>query len=211
MHETSRVLSHMIIRICPFWKVEVKGKENISRDQTYIIVANHQSMYDIPLTSHIPLNFKWVSKKEVYKIPIFGWVLWLRGDIGIERGGLSSTKKMLKIARRYIQNKISLVVYAEGTRSKTGRINRFKEGAFIIAKMTGTPILPVVIDGTWIVMNHKGFGLKMPNKFRITILDPIPVEEVKRLDVTELSALCKGRIESVYKEVSGVGYENENV
>lgn len=209
VHEASRFLSHMIVRICPLWSVSISGREHVDRSKSYVIVANHQSMLDIPLMANMPLNFKWVSKREVYKIPFFGWVLWLRDDIGIERGGLSSTKKMLRSAKKFISNGISLVIYPEGTRSKTGKMGAFKEGAFIVAKTTGAPILPVVIDGTWIVGNWKGFGLKMPTKLRMTILEPIPAEDVKKMDLKSLSDLTKRRIETVYKELNNTGYENE--
>lgn len=209
IQEASRFLSYTIIKICPLWSVSVSGKEHIDKKQNYIIISNHQSMLDIPLMAHIPLNFRWVSKREVYKIPFFGWFLWLRSDIGIDRGGLSSTKKMLKTARKYIANNISLVIYPEGTRSRTGRINQFKEGAFIVAKTTNSPILPIVVDGTWEVSNWAGFGLKMPTKLRMTVLEPISAETVKKLDIKELAGLTKKRIEDVYKEISGVGYENE--
>lgn len=208
LQEASRFLSHMIIRICPLWSVDIVGKEKIDRSQTYIIVANHQSMLDIPIMANIPLNFRWVAKREVYKIPFIGWVMWLRQDIGIERGGLSSTKKMLRAAMKYVSKGVSLVIYPEGTRSKTGKFGRFKEGAFIVAKTTNAPILPIVIDGTWIVGNWKGFGLKMPTRLRMTILDPIPAEEVKKMGLVELSDSVKGRLESVYREINNTGYEN---
>lgn len=207
VHETSRFLSYMIIKICPLWSVKIDGKENIDKKQTYAIIANHQSMLDIPLMANVPLNFRWVAKREVYKMPFFGWVLWMRDDIGIERGGLSSTKKMLMVAKKKISQKISIVIYPEGTRSKTGKFGEFKEGAFIVAKMTGVPILPIVIDGTWIVGNWGGFGLKMPTKLRMTILEPIPAEQIKNMSLKEISDMCKERMEAVYRKVNNTGYE----
>lgn len=208
LHHASRFLSGMILWICPLWMVSVKGREFIDRKQSYIVVANHQSMLDIPLLAALPLYFKWVSKKEVYKIPIFGWVLWMRDDIGIERGGLSSTKKMLLEAKKFVKMGLSIVIYPEGTRSKTGRVNKFKEGAFIMAKSAGAPILPIVIDGTWSIGNHLGFGLKMPTRLTINILEPIGLEEVKKLSVSELTAVTHDRILAVHKSVEPALYEN---
>ncbi|MFI3268322.1 MAG: lysophospholipid acyltransferase family protein [Rikenellaceae bacterium] len=202
----SRVLSYVIIRLWPFWRVKVNGLENIDKSKTYIIVCNHQSMFDIPIMAYIPLNFRWVAKREVYKIPFIGWVTWMRGDIGIERGGLSSTKKMLKTARKYVANKISLVIYAEGTRSKTGKMNQFKEGAFIVAKTTGKDILPVVIDGTWSLANDSKFGLKCSAKMTLTVLESIPAEQIRKMDIKEISDTVKDRIETTYIANGGVGY-----
>ncbi|HIS34625.1 MAG TPA: 1-acyl-sn-glycerol-3-phosphate acyltransferase [Candidatus Avirikenella pullistercoris] len=209
LHQASCFLSMMIIRICPLWSIHVSGKEFIDKKQSYVIVSNHQSMLDIPLMVNVPLNFKWVSKKEVYKMPIFGWVLWLRDDIGIERGGLTSTKKMLYKCKHFIEKGLSIVIYPEGTRSKTGRVNAFKEGGFIVAKSSNVPILPVVIDGTWVVSNHMGIGLKMPNRLSLTILEPIPASEVKRLSLKELTQLAHDRILSVHKTLSPDLYEEE--
>ena len=210
LDKASYFLSMMIIRICPAWKVEVRGREFVDKAQNYVITSNHQSMLDIPLMANIPLNFRWVAKKEVYKMPIFGWVLWLRNDIGIERGGLSSTKKLLKKSREFLKLGLSIAIFPEGTRSRTGKINAFKEGAFIIAKSSETPILPVVIDGTWIVSNHLGFGLKMPTRLRLTILEPIPASEVKKLSLKELSELTRNRIVSVYEQLAPEHHQTNN-
>lgn len=202
----SRILSYVIIRLWPLWRVKVNGLENIDKTKTYIIVCNHQSMFDIPIMAYIPLNFRWVAKREVYKMPFIGWVTWMREDIGIERGGLSSTKKMLKTARNYVANKISLVIYAEGTRSKTGKLNQFKEGAFIVAKTTGKDILPVVIDGTWALANDSKFGLKAKSTMTLTVLEPIPAEKIRKMDIKEISDTVKDKIETTYIANGGAGY-----
>ena len=86
LHRASRLWSLGIYHLCPFWKIEVNGREKIDRSKPYVIVTNHQSMLDVPLMYVLPLNFKWVSKREVMKFPIFGWVLRMHGDIAIERG-----------------------------------------------------------------------------------------------------------------------------
>ena len=94
---------------------------------TYIVAPNHQSMMDIPMVSTIlDQNFKFVSKREVYNMPIIGWILWLRGDIAIERGGLQSVKKFIKDAKANLEDKTSTVIFPEGTRSKNGRVGKLK-------------------------------------------------------------------------------------
>ncbi|MFI3314966.1 MAG: lysophospholipid acyltransferase family protein, partial [Rikenellaceae bacterium] len=166
------------------------------------IAPNHQSMMDIPLIGTvIPQIFRYVAKREVYRIPIIGWVVWLRDDIAIERGGMMSAKKMLKDAKRYISMGVSITIFPEGTRTKSGRVNEFKEGAFIIAKSTSTPILPVVIDGTWAVSNYFGGFLKMPTQFRMTILDPIDSQVVKEKNLKELALYTHDIIYNEHKKL----------
>ncbi len=211
MHYASMYFCMMIIRLCPFWDVEVSGTEKIDRDKTYIIASNHQSMMDIPLIGHtIPLIFRYVSKREVYKIPIIGWVLWLRDDIGIERGGAQSAKKMLLKAKELVNKKVSIMIFPEGTRTRSGRVEEFKEGAFMMAKSNALPVLPIVIEGTWEVSNYFGNILKMPTKFQLTVLDPIPAEEIKAMKVREITQKVESIIRSAHEEIKPNIYKNNN-
>ena len=79
LHWASRMWSYGIFRLCPWWRIRIEGAEKIDRSRPWVIVTNHQSMLDIPLMYVLPTTFKWVSKKEVQKMPVFGWVLWMHG------------------------------------------------------------------------------------------------------------------------------------
>lgn len=186
VHHASRLWAKGIYRSNIFWSVRTEGKERVDRTQPYLIVTNHQAMLDIPLMYVIPLNFKWVSKKEVQRIPIFGWVLWMHGDIAIERGASRSAREMIKKADERLKNGTSVIMFPEGTRSKDGEIGRFKEGAFLAARHSGVGILPVVHEGNGSVL--KGWQMRTPHKFRVRILDPISAEEVANTPVKELTA-----------------------
>ena len=142
LHWASRVWSYGIFRLCPLWKLRVEGREKIDRSRPWVIVTNHQSMLDIPLMYVLPLNFKWVSKKEVQKMPIFGWVLWMHGDIPVERGSRRSAKRMMERCVERLSRGTSVIVFPEGTRTRTGEIGRFKDGAFLVAKSAGVAHLP---------------------------------------------------------------------
>ena len=142
LHWASRVWSYGIFRLCPLWKLRVEGREKIDRSRPWVIVTNHQSMLDIPLMYVLPLNFKWVSKKEVQKMPIFGWVLWMHGDIPVERGSRRSAKRMMERCVERLSRGTSVIVFPEGTRTRTGEIGRFKDGAFLVAKSAGVGIQP---------------------------------------------------------------------
>ncbi len=183
-HRLSRFWSKMIYRLCPWWKVRVTGLENVIYGRPYVVVSNHQAMLDIPLLYVLPFDFKWVSKREVYKIPIFGWVLWMHGDVAIERGGTASAKAMLAKCEAYLKRGVSVVMFPEGTRTKTGRVNAFKEGAMILAQQSGADILPVVIDGTFDAFG-KG-GIAAPHTFQVRILAPIGTDEISRASTREL-------------------------
>ncbi len=185
LHRASRIWSMGIYRLCPLWRIEVTGREKIEPRRPYVIVTNHQSMLDVPLMYVLPLNFKWISKREVMKFPIFGWVLQMHGDIAIERGSSRSARHMVEEAKKYLLRGVSVILFPEGTRTKTGRIGRLKEGAFLVAKSAGVGVIPVVHDGNFEV--HRGWRLRMPHTFRVRVLDPISPETVAAKSVRELT------------------------
>lgn len=207
LHRASRLWSLGIYRLCPFWKIEVNGREKIDRSKPYVIVTNHQSMLDVPLMYVLPLNFKWVSKREVMKFPIFGWVLRMHGDIAIERGSSSSARHMMTMADDYLRRGTSVILFPEGTRTKTGRMGRFKEGGFLMAKSAGVGILPVVHDGNYEVLN--GWRLRMPHRFRVQVLDPIAPERVMATDVKQLTREVEQMMGDLHRQMAPEYYAEE--
>lgn len=184
LHAASRFWCKLFYTANPFWKVELEGVENIDPKKAYVIVTNHQSMLDIPIMYFIMLNFKWVSKKEVMSWPIFGWVLMMHGDIKIDRGSKNSIKVLLKAGCERLKAGTSVIIFPEGTRSKDGQIGRFKEGAFMLAKKAEAAILPCHIEGTGTV--HNGWKLRMPHKFKITVMPAVEKQEVADSDIKQL-------------------------
>ena len=149
VHELSRILVRIFFFLPPFWRQRVIGRGLIDRKKRYVIVINHNTVIDIPALYYIPLNFRWVSKREVFKTPFFGQFLLLHGDICIDRGhAAEALEQMVRDGRMWISRGASVAVFPEGTRSKNGEIGRFKAGAFTLAKEAGVDILPVVMDGT---------------------------------------------------------------
>ena len=186
LHHASRIWAKGLYRSSPLWHVKVEGLERIDRRQPYVIVTNHQSMLDIPLMYVLPLNFKWVSKKEVQKIPIFGQVLMMHGDIPVKRGSASSAREMMRKSAERLSRGTSVIIFPEGTRSRNGRIGPFKEGAFRLAAGSGVPILPVVHEGNGSVT--EGWRVKMPHRFTVRVLEPVPAEKVAAGNPGELAA-----------------------
>lgn len=181
------------------WRITFKGLENIDPDQAYLIVSNHQAMLDIPLLLHIKKNFRFVSKKEVYSIPIFGWVLWLRGDVAITRGGTSSAKKMVKDCNALLKKGLSITLFPEGTRTKNGEIGSFHSGGFLVAKMGRVPILPVVISGNYDAFNSKYAWKK--REFTLSILPPVSAEVVSEMTMEELRDSVENLMKKEYTNI----------
>lgn len=186
LHQASKIWALGIFRLCPGWKLRTEDFDKIDRKKPYVVVVNHQSMLDIPLMYVLPLEFKWVSKKEVLKWPLFGWVLRMHGDITIERGRAGSAKKMMEQAEKRLANGTSVIIFPEGTRSKDGSVGCFKEGAFKLAQKAGVDILPVVSDGTGRAVD--GWKIRTPHTFHVKALDPVPAEKVAGADIKQLTA-----------------------
>lgn len=187
VHTLSRWITNVIFGLSPLMKREVIGIENIDPNERYVITLNHNSMVDIICLYKIPLVFKWVSKKEVYRIPIVGRLLFMHGDIVINRASAKEAMKLVhEKGKEWLAKGASISIFPEGTRSKDGEIHNFKAGAFILAKDAGVPILPIVLDGTTTLTKH---GLvNWSNKITIRVLPPIPAKDVVERDIKDVMA-----------------------
>ncbi len=192
----------------PGWKVHYSGGEHVKRDKPYVIICNHQSMLDIILMYHVPRVFKWVSKKEAVWVPFAGPALLMHRDILIKRGDSGSVKYMVKKAKYFFDRNVCVAVFPEGTRTKDGQIHRFKDGAFIMAKLTHTAILPVVMNGNFDVMPKKGYNIKRKQDFHIKVLPEISVEEVDSTSVKELAAKLHDLMLAEHRQMAPEKYGN---
>lgn len=195
VHELSRVLVRIFFFVPLRWRQRVIGLEYVDRSKQYVIVLNHNTVIDIPALYYVPLNFRWVSKREVFKVPFFGQFLVLHGDICIDRGrAAEAMEQLLHQGRMWIERGASIAVFPEGTRSKDGEIHRFKAGAFTLAKEAGVEILPVVLHGTKTLV-RKNLLFNWGNRITLRVLPPVPVERVASTEVHELmeevrTAMC---------------------
>ncbi len=186
VHELSRILVRIFFFIPLRWRQTVEGRELIDRRKQYVIVINHNTVIDIPTLYYIPLNFRWVSKREVFKTPFFGQYLVLHGDICIDRGrAAEALEQMVREGKLWISRGASIAIFPEGTRSKDGEIHRFKAGAFTLAREAGVDILPVVLEGTRTLF-RKNFMFNWGNRITIRVLPPVPAERVAAEDPHEL-------------------------
>jgi 1-acyl-sn-glycerol-3-phosphate acyltransferase len=153
-------------------KVDVEGLDRIQPGHTYVFVANHQSIYDIPIVFwSLPYQIRIISKESIGRLPFLGWHLRRTGHMLVDRSRPERTK-IFGWAARLIANGLSLVVFPEGTRSRDGRVGRFKGGSFYIALEAGLPIVPLSIVGSRHVM-LKGCLATRPGEVRLVVHAPI--------------------------------------
>ncbi|MBQ3635333.1 MAG: 1-acyl-sn-glycerol-3-phosphate acyltransferase [Bacteroidales bacterium] len=156
---------------------EVVGEENIDKKQSYVVICNHQSAYDImAIYGSLPIDFRWIMKKELRNVPALGFACEKCGHIFIDRSSARAAYRTLQEAKKVLVDGKSVVIFPEGTRSGTREMHAFKHGAFKMALDLGLPILPVSIKDTHIVMS-KGLASLRPGRVRLTIHKPFEITE----------------------------------
>ena len=147
------------------------------------------------------MNFRWVSKREVFRIPFIGQFLLVHGDIPIDRGhAAEAMEQMLREGKLWLSRGVSVSVFPEGTRSRDGEIHRFKAGAFTLAKAAGAAVLPVVLDGTArVIRPNRLFAWRQ--RVTVKVLPPIPAEEVVRSETHELMDSVRERMTAALAEI----------
>lgn len=202
-----KVVMTIILSVLQFLsgaKVRFIGMEKIPQDVAVLYVANHQSFFDVILTiTKLPGLVCFVAKKQFKKIPIFYQGLDLYNTLFIDRDNVKEGLKTILEAIERIKGGMSVFIFPEGTRSRDGNMNDFKEGSMKIATKSGCPIVPVAITNTAEVFeNHfpKVRGVPVV----VEVLDPIYPEDFDKTEQKHLGKLCRDRIEAVrdanYKE-----------
>lgn len=159
----------------PLWRTTVIGRARIDPHRAYVMVANHLSLVDIFALYRLDTHFKWVSKIENFRLPFIGWNMWLNGYVPLRRGDRDSVVAMLTACERLLRAGNSIMMFPEGTRSKTGELRPFKPGAFELALRTGAPILPILVDGTFTALPKHGFRIGRA-QLHVEVLPPIEVD-----------------------------------
>lgn len=173
-------------------RVQIHGVENIPKDRAVIFAANHQSTMDIPaMFGWLPVQFRIMAKQILFMVPFLGWHLFLGGNIPIDRQNARKAFGSVFKASSRLKNGISLLVFVEGTRSKDGRVHRFKRGSFTLAKKLGVPIVPIAIQGTFPLM-PSGSWTSKGGDVRIDVLPLVDVTPDS--DISRLSEQVRSRI-----------------
>jgi 1-acyl-sn-glycerol-3-phosphate acyltransferase len=180
-------------------RVNVVGRRNIVEKQSYVVVANHQSSFDIfVLWGFLGIDARWVIKKELRKIPLFGLAGNLGGNIYIDRSDKKGAYESLKEAGKILVNGVSLIMLPEGSRSRDGKLREFKKGAFVVALDLGIPLLPVSIVDTRHILPPGTLNL-FPGRTTLVIHEPVSGEgyNEENLDgfILKVRAIIKEGIE----------------
>lgn len=180
--------------IVPYWKLELEGREKIPWSRPVVLVSNHRSQVDILALYKLRRPFKWTSKSENFKMPFVGMVLTFTRSIPVNRESLRSGSQFISRAETEMGKGSSVLLFPEGTRSKGENMRVFKEGAFLLAKRTGNPIIPIVHTGSENTFPRNSWIMGKAH-IRIRVLDEIPAERVQSLDVQSLMKLTREKME----------------
>ena len=161
----------------PAWPITIEGREKIRRGVPYVMVANHQSLLDILVLFRLFRHFKWVSKVENFRVPCIGWNMSMNGYIKLVRGNQASVAQMLRACAKTLGQGNPIMMFPEGTRSRDGKLRKFKTGAFTLAQRANVPILPIVIEGSGNALPKAGFILQGLHPIKVRVLDELGPED----------------------------------
>lgn len=177
----------------PMWRFRVRGEMPPDPRRPYVVVANHESFVDILLISHLPWEMKWLSKVEFFRFPAVGWLMRLAGDIPLVRGDRGSSTDALVLARKRLDQRVSVMIFPEGTRSGSGEFGAFRNGAFQLAIEARVPVLPLVVHGTRSALRKHDWRLGVSDA-EVRVLAPVSTETMTLDDVGTLRDTVRAQI-----------------
>lgn len=187
-----------LITLCP---VKVVGREKLKKNQSYIFVANHQGAYDIFLIyGFLNIPIKWIMKQSLRKIPFVGKACEMAGFIFVDKSSPKAAAKTIQKAEEKLINGASIAIFPEGSRSLTGKLEKFKKGAYQMAIDLRLPIVPVTINGSYEIMKRGSF-LIHPHKMELIIHDPISTDSIISNDRRETTIMIKKLIDISKQEI----------
>lgn len=178
-------------------QVQVTGLERVTPGETYVFISNHQSIYDIPVIfALLPFQLRIIAKESLGKFPFLGWHLRRAGHLLVDRRN-PDRAGILSRWRRLVSDRVSLIIFPEGTRSPDGRVGRFRGGSFLLALEAGLTIVPLSISGTIQVMK-KGQLTTRPGHVRLIVHAPVPAPKIENPTVADARELA-ARIEAIVR------------
>ena len=179
---TFRLVGASTVWLNPLWKFSTDGLRIRDPRRPYVAVSNHESYADIFLISHLPWEMKWLGKEQLFKIPFLGWMMWLAGDIPV-----------MNACRDKLKQRLSVMIFPEGTRSPDGALLPFKDGAFLLAIENSVPILPIVVAGTRRAMAKHTFQFQKTRAI-CRVLEPIETTGLTLADLATLKERTRDAI-----------------
>jgi 1-acyl-sn-glycerol-3-phosphate acyltransferase len=175
--------------------LETEGQHNLGQGETFVVMSNHQSHFDVPVIYHsITRRLRMVGKTELFKIPVFGRAMRVAGFIEVDRGNRNQAVRALDGARAALASGTNIWIAPEGTRSETGRLNPFKKGGFHLAVGSAARILPVSIDGTKDVLAAHSRDIRPGQSVRVVIGKPIDTKSFGKERMSDLMDAVRAAI-----------------
>jgi 1-acyl-sn-glycerol-3-phosphate acyltransferase len=203
LHLYTSAWAYHYVKVLPLWRAHFEGVAQIERGRTYVLVANHQSLGDILILFGLFRHFKWVSKREIFRVPFIGWNMRMNDYVGLLRGDAASIGRMMDECRVHLKRGSSVMLFPEGTRSVDGEIKAFKHGAFTLAKELGVPVVPIVVDGTRDALPKKGLVFRQERMLEVRVRVLAPVAPDAAESVAELSELVRARMVAELRAMRG--------
>jgi 1-acyl-sn-glycerol-3-phosphate acyltransferase len=188
-----RLVGVVSSKLAPYWRFGVHGPLPEQWPRRTVVVCNHESNADPFLISHLPWEMKWLSKASIFKIPVVGWSMWLAGDISVTRGDQDSAKGAMTRCARWLEKGMPVMIFPEGTRSKTEELLPFKDGAFRLAIELGADVLPVAVSGTRKALPKHSWRFASARGL-VTVGTPISTKGMTQADVERLKAMAREQI-----------------
>lgn len=188
-----RRLAWSALFVHPLWRRRVVGKMPDRAEGPFVVVSNHESLADVVVIGALAWDTKWISKRENFRVPFLGLMMWLAGDISVVRDDPDSRSEAYDELKRWLSRGASVMIFPEGTRSRTGEMLPFRNGAFRLAIETGHPVLPLAVAGTRDGI-RKGSMFFRPTTAGLAVLEPVPVEDLGMDDIERLRDRVKERI-----------------
>lgn len=178
-------------------RVTARFEAPLEAGQSYVFLANHQSMFDIPLVlATVPVQLRFAAKRSLFRIPVFGWAIRAGGLIPVDRGDRVKARATFAAAQKRLRGGVSVLLFPEGSRSLDARIHRFERGGFLLAIRTGLPIVPVGIRGT-LGVQRRGSVRVRPGPVEIRYGEPIDPAAFGVRGRGELEVQVRGRLEEL--------------
>ena len=184
----------------PLWSVKTKNRHKLDMKKSYVFVSNHQSQLDILVVYQLYFPMRWVSKAVVFRLPFIGWNMLLNGYVKLKRGDKESIKQMMDHCEQLLGQNISIILFPEGTRSKTGIVKSFKPGAFILAKKMKKSIIPLVINNSKNALPKYSLVFRGRHRMKIEVLDEIPYSIFEYMEIDEIAQMVQQTITSHVNE-----------
>ncbi|WP_205525602.1 lysophospholipid acyltransferase family protein [Pyxidicoccus trucidator] len=188
-----RLIGVTAAKLTPFWRFGVHGPVPAVVAPNTVVVSNHESNADPFLISHLPWEMKWLGKASLFKIPVVGWMMWMAGDIPVHRGDRDSATGAMARCREWLAKGMPVMIFPEGTRSKTDDLLPFKDGAFRLAIEAQADVLPLAVSGTRRALPKHSWRFAT-SRGLVTVGTPISTKGMTLADTERLKDLARAQI-----------------